>query len=125
MRSDGNLRMVVAQRLSRCLEQTNEGEVRRANPPRSSRGGRPPNIATPHGRDEPGEVVRALRVRAALGKRVVEAAVRAILRDVVLPMNCVKLGSLLPAIGKEIQLTDQELVNFERNRTPHKAVTFD
>lgn len=76
-------------------------------------------------RNVPDEVHRALRVRAAFSGRSTEAEVRAILRDAVIPENRVKLGSLLAEIGKEIQLTDEELVNFKRDRTPHKPVKFD
>lgn len=76
-------------------------------------------------RNVPDEVHRALRVRAAHSGRSTEAEVRAILRDAVMPENRVKLGSLLAEIGREIQLTDEELANFERDRTPHEPVKFD
>lgn len=76
-------------------------------------------------RNVPDEVHRALRVRAAHRGRSTEAEVRAILRDAVMPANRIKLGSLLAEIGQEFQLTEDELLNFERDRTPHKPVKFD
>ena len=76
-------------------------------------------------RNVPDEVLRALQIRAAHNGRSTEAEIRAILKDVVMPKNRVKLGYLLAAIGKEIQLTDVEFANFERDRTPHIPIKFD
>lgn len=76
-------------------------------------------------RNVPDEVLRALQIRAARNGRSAEAEVRAILQDVVMPENRVKLGDLLAAIGKEIQLTDEEISNFERDWSPHIPITFD
>ncbi|MCY3859112.1 MAG: Arc family DNA-binding protein [Gammaproteobacteria bacterium] len=76
-------------------------------------------------RNVPHEVHRALRVRAAHSGRSVEAEVRAILQDSVMPENRVKLGSLLAEIGKQIQLTDEEMKYFERDHTPHTHIKLD
>lgn len=76
-------------------------------------------------RNVPDEVLRALQIRAAHNGRSAEAEVRAILQDVVMPENRVKLGYLLAAIGNEIQLSEEEFANFERDRTPHIPIKFD
>ena len=73
----------------------------------------------------PYEVHRAPCIPATHSGRSIEAEVRAILRDAVMPENRVKLGSLLAEIGKKVQLTEEELAIFERDRTPHEPLTFD
>ncbi|MBF6320371.1 plasmid stabilization protein [Nocardia cyriacigeorgica] len=64
----------------------------------------------------PDEVLRAVQHRAAANNRDVEAEVAAILIAAVAPH--LRLGSLLGAIGAEIELTSAELAEFERDRTP-------
>ena len=73
----------------------------------------------------PDELHRALRIRAAQNGRSIEAEVLATVRETVMPEGRIKLGSLLAEIGQKIQLTDEELANFERDRTPHRPLTFD
>ena len=65
-------------------------------------------------RNVPDEVHRALRVRAALRGRSTEAEVRAILEETVLPEGRVGLGSLLTAVGRRAELTDDESAGFAR-----------
>ena len=76
-------------------------------------------------RNVPDEVHRALHVRAAHNGRSIEVEMLAILQDSVMPENRVKLGSLLAEIGKEIQLTREERLNFERDRTVSKPIKLD
>ena len=68
-------------------------------------------------RNLPDEVHRALRVRAALRGRSIEAEVRAILAETVLPEGRVALGSLLTAVGRRAGLTEAELAGFARRDT--------
>ncbi|WP_412852252.1 FitA-like ribbon-helix-helix domain-containing protein [Ectothiorhodospira shaposhnikovii] len=78
-------------------------------------------------RNLPNEVHRALRVRAALHGRSMEAEVREILEAAVAPEGRIKLGSLLADIGKQAKLTDNEFAVFEqvRDKTPAKPVNFE
>ena len=78
-------------------------------------------------RNLPDEVHRALRARAAQRGRSMEAEVRAILEAAVVPRERQKMGSLLEALGREIQMTDEELAIFEgvRDRTPTEPPTFE
>lgn len=73
----------------------------------------------------PDEVHRALRVRAALRGRSIEAEVLEILKAAVAPEGHVKLGSLLADIGKQATLTNDEFAIFEqvRDKTPAKPVS--
>ncbi len=75
-------------------------------------------------RNVPGEVHRALRVRAAHRGRSTEAEVRAILKRTVLPEGRVRLGSLLIAVGQRAKLTDDESAGFSR-RDSATAVPLD
>lgn len=78
-------------------------------------------------RNLPDEVHRALRIRAAQHGRSTEAEVREILESAVKPEGRVKLGSLLAAIGREVQLTDEDFAVFEqvRDKTPARPVSFE
>ena len=76
-------------------------------------------------RNLPDEVHRALRVRAAMHGRSAEAEVRAILEDIVKAEGRVKLGSLLSDISREAALQDDDLVGFERDKTPATPVKFE
>ena len=75
-------------------------------------------------RDVPEEVHRAIRVRAALHGRTLQAEMLDILGQAVKPEGRVKLGDLLVEIGKKINLTDEELSNFERDSSPAGTVDF-
>ena len=77
-------------------------------------------------RNLPDEVHRALRVRAALNGRSIEAEVRAILEEVTLPERRDSLGSELATIGQRARLTDEEFANFlHRDATPSRPVDLE
>ncbi len=78
-------------------------------------------------RNLPDEVHRALRVRAALHGRSMEAEVRAILESSIAPEGRVKLGSLLAGIGRDVGLAEDEFAGFEevRDKTPTPPVDFE
>ena len=72
------------------------------------------------------EVHRALRARATLRGRSVEAEVRAILEETVLPEGRVGLGSLLTAIGRRAGLTEKQSTGFaQRDPTPGRPVDLE
>ncbi|WP_063127596.1 FitA-like ribbon-helix-helix domain-containing protein [Nocardia fusca] len=76
-------------------------------------------------RDLPDDVREALRVRAAQHGRSTEAEVRAILIETVSPTPQVGLGTLLSDIGKEIELTDDEVDALAlRDRRPTDPLEF-
>ena len=74
-------------------------------------------MATLTVRNLSGEAHRALRVRAARYGRSTEAEVRAILEEAVLQEGRVALGSLLAAVGRRVELTDEEFAGFARRDT--------
>jgi antitoxin FitA len=78
-------------------------------------------------RNAPDEVHRALRLRAARHGRGTEAEVREILAAAVKPEQRVRMGEALAAIGRKIDLTDEDLAVYEsvRDKTPAKPVSFD
>lgn len=71
------------------------------------------------------ETHRALKVRAAHHGRSTEAEIRAILDDAVRPEERVRMGEALAALGREIGLQDDDLVYFERERTPTEPISFE
>ncbi|MBF6134091.1 plasmid stabilization protein [Nocardia otitidiscaviarum] len=72
------------------------------------------------------EVHRAIRQRAAIHGRSVEAEMRAILAEAVQPPERIKLGSMLAEIGRELALTDEEHALLDnRDRTPAEPLEFD
>lgn len=77
-------------------------------------------------RNQPDEVHRALRMRAAEHGRSTEAEIRAILEEAVKPTNRLKLGSLLADIGRKARLTDAEVDQFaQRDRTSARDSAFE
>lgn len=78
-------------------------------------------------RNVPDEVHRALRILAAQHGRSAEAEIRAILANAVKPEGRVKLGTLLAGIGREAQLTDEEIATIDaaRHNSPGTPVTFE
>ena len=76
-------------------------------------------------RGVPEEVHRAIRVRAEKHGHSLQAEMREILTNAVKSKDRVKLGDLLVDIGKEVKLTDEEMVFFERNKSPASSVSFD
>lgn len=73
----------------------------------------------------PEEVHRAIRVRAEKHGHSLQAEMREILTNAVKSKDRVKLGDLLADIGKEVKLSNEEMVVFERNKSPASSVSFD
>ncbi|MBB4145639.1 MULTISPECIES: FitA-like ribbon-helix-helix domain-containing protein [Rhizobium] len=72
------------------------------------------------------ETHRALRVRAAHHGRSTEAEIRDILEAAVRPSERVMLGSLLVDIGREADLSGDDVeVLQERNKAPAEPMTFE
>ncbi len=78
-------------------------------------------------RNVPDEVHRALRVRAAQHGRSAEAEIRDILEHAVKPEKRVRMGDALAALGREIGLTNEDFVVFDRVRdeTPAEPIKFE
>lgn len=78
-------------------------------------------------RNIPDEIHRALRVRAAMHGQSMEAEVRSILETAVAPEGRVKLGSMLAEMGRQANLTDEELDIFDsvRDKSPSRQVDFE
>ncbi len=71
-------------------------------------------------RNIPDEVHRALRVRAAQHGRSTEAEVREIIAAAVVPQQRVLIGDALAALGRTLQLTDDDIaaINAVRDQAP-------
>ena len=71
-------------------------------------------------RNLPDEVHRALRAQAARHGRSTEAEVREIIASAVLPEERVRLGDVLWKLGRELDLTDEDVerINKVRDKTP-------
>ena len=76
-------------------------------------------------RGVPKEVHRAIRVRAALHGRTLQAEMCDILTNAVKPEGRVKLGDLLAGIGRKVKLTDEDMTVFDRGPSPARATRFD
>ena len=78
-------------------------------------------------RNLPGEVHRALRMRAATHGRSTEAEIRNILESTVRPLERLRLGTALAELGRRVGLTDDDIAAFERVRdtTPAEPVRFE
>jgi plasmid stability protein len=70
------------------------------------------------------ETHRALKARATQHGRSTEAEVRLIIEAAVWPPDRLRLGEVLSAIGREVQLTEEEFKLFDdvRDRTPHEPL---
>ncbi|MCC7128620.1 MAG: hypothetical protein IT192_07380 [Microbacteriaceae bacterium] len=77
-------------------------------------------------RNVPEEVHRALRVRATQHGHSAEAEVRAILSEALIPQNRVRLGTALSSLGRDLELTDEEIDALEasRDRRPAEPPNF-
>ncbi len=73
-------------------------------------------------RQLPDEVHRALTTRARAHGRSTEAEARDILASAVLPDARPKAGDLLCGIWKGADMSE---VTFERDKTPHKPLSFE
>jgi len=71
-------------------------------------------------RNVPDEVHRALRVRARAHGRSAEAEVREILAEALIPERRILLGDALVALGRDLELTADEVAVIEsvRDRSP-------
>lgn len=76
-------------------------------------------------RNLPDEVHRALRVRAASNGRSTEAEIRDILEAVVKPVERIRMGDALARIGREIGLTADDMIHFERDKAPAEPMSFE
>jgi len=76
-------------------------------------------------RNLPDEVHRALRVRAATHGRSTEAEIRDILEDIVKPVQRIRMGDALAEIGRRVGFTDEEMILFQRDKTPVEPMRFD
>ena len=78
-------------------------------------------------RNAPEEVHRALRVRAAQHVCSAEAEIRDILEKAAEREGRVKLGSLLAAIGRDAELTDEDVDSLldGRDKTPAEPMSFE
>lgn len=76
-------------------------------------------------RNVPDEVHRALRVRAAEHGRSAEAEVREILRAALVPPQRVLLGDALAALGRDLELSDEDIAALDavRDTNPAKPMT--
>ena len=74
-------------------------------------------------RNLPDEVLRALRVRAAVTGRSIETEVCVILKETVLPEERAALGTVLTAIGRAAGLSNDEFAGFaQRDTTPARPI---
>lgn len=78
-------------------------------------------------RNLPDDVHRALRIRAAQHGHSTEAEVRAILAMIVKPETRVRMGDALAALGRELDLTNEDIECMElaRARTPAVPLVFE
>lgn len=73
------------------------------------------------------ETHRALRVRAAHHGRSTEAEIRDIIEAAVRPIERIKFGSLLAAIGRDAELSNADVEELQQNRdrTPSEPMAFE
>jgi plasmid stability protein len=78
-------------------------------------------------RNVPDEVHRALRLRAAQHGHSTEAEVREILSSAVKPEKRVRMGDALAALGRKVDLTNEDLAIFDqaRDKTPAEPMRFE
>jgi plasmid stability protein len=76
-------------------------------------------------RNVPDEVHRALRVRAAEHGRSTEAEVREIIAAAVVPVERILLGDALASLGRDLDLTDNDIAVLDelRDSTPATPLT--
>ena len=79
-------------------------------------------MATMTIRNIPDDVYRAIRVRAALNDRSAEAEVRAVLEELVQPLNGADLAKTLHDFGRDVGLTDDDLQYFKRDKSPPREI---
>lgn len=79
-------------------------------------------MATMTIRNIPDDVYRAIRVRAALNDRSTEAEVRAVLEELVQPLNGADLAKSLHDFGRDMGLADDDLQDFKRDKSPPREI---
>jgi plasmid stability protein len=80
-----------------------------------------------HDWNVPDEVHRALHVLAAQHGRSAEAEIRDILERAVKPAKRIRLGDALAALGRKVELTDEDvaIIDQTRDRSPAEPMKFD
>lgn len=78
-------------------------------------------------RNVPDEVHRALRAQAAQNGRTTEAEVREILASAVKPVDRLRMGDTLAAIGRQAGLSNEDVTAMDqaRDRTPADPLRFE
>ena len=78
-------------------------------------------------RNIPADVHRALKARAARHGRSAEAELRMILAEAVGATGAppAMMGSRIQEVFRGLEMTDEELKGFERDRSPHEPVSFE
>jgi antitoxin FitA len=73
------------------------------------------------------DVHRALRLQAALHNRSTEAEVREILAAVVKPASRLRMGDALATLGRQIELTNEDVDALSKTRqsTPAQPLRFE
>jgi len=78
-------------------------------------------IGGPHDWNVPDEVHRALHVLAAQHGRSAEAEMRDILERAVKPAKRIRLGDALAALGRKVELTDEDVAIIDQTRDKSPA----
>lgn len=78
-------------------------------------------------RDVPEALHRALKQQAKLHKRSTAAEIRYLLEEAVRPAPRLKLGSHLAALGRRVNLSDDEVDSLQSRRdgTPEEPMSFE
>ncbi|WP_041631273.1 FitA-like ribbon-helix-helix domain-containing protein [Corynebacterium terpenotabidum] len=76
-------------------------------------------------RNVPDDIHRALRAQAKAHGRSAEAEVRQILGDALIPSNRLHIGDALAALGRELDLTDEDVDVLESTRNRSSAEPMD
>jgi len=78
-------------------------------------------------RNLPEETLRALRAQAARHGQSMEAEIRGIITENVLPGERIRLGAVLTDVGRSVNLTEEEFNAFTSTRSdaPARAASFE
>jgi len=72
-------------------------------------------------RNIPDEIHNALKARAKRHNRSAEAEMRAILEEAILPKKRIQMGDALAELGRNIGLTNDDLIALDQARTTTAA----
>jgi plasmid stability protein len=72
-------------------------------------------------RNIPDEIHNALKARAKRHNRSAEAEMRAILEEAILPKTRIQMGDALAELGRNIGLTNDDLIALDQARTTTAA----